>query len=120
MSNNVRHIKFASRPAQEKSVEPEPTELQRAVLRRARELRARERQPHKRSWGQWAGAAVMAVVSFGILYGVVDIVLRRIQHLAREFTSQPAVQPASQPSPSPQATEPSQPYYVEVQPPAQR
>lgn len=115
MSNKVRHVSFAPR---EKPASPppeaEPTELQRAVLRRARELRERENEPHPRPPIQWIAAAVLAVVSFGLLFGAVDGVLRKMQQLMEEFSSRPAPAPTA---PAPQSQSPDQPYFVELEQP---
>ena len=113
MSNNVRHVAFGSRAEPAKLSEPEPTALQRAVLVRARELRERESEPRKRSPAQWAGAAVLAVVCCGIMYGAVDAVLRKMQHLTKDVVAQPA-QPAAA-EPPPQAQSPNQPYFIDLQ-----
>lgn len=115
MSNNVTQLRPVARvelpPA---AAEPEPTALQRAVLARARELRERENQPRTRSPAQWAIAAVLAVVCFGLMYGAVDMVLRKMQHIAEDFATQPA--PAPAPPEPVQSPSPDQPYFVDIQP----
>lgn len=116
MSNNVRHVSFGARtpPATPMTSNDEPTELQRAVLARARELRERESQPRTRSPVQWATAAVMALVCFGIMYGAVDAVLRKMQHLTKDYVTHPA--PAATPAAPPaQSQSPNQPYFVDLQ-----
>lgn len=110
MSNNVKHVHFGTRPP---PAVDEPTELQRAVLARARELRQREHEPRTRSPMQWAMAGALAVVCFAIMFGAVDAVARKMQLLTKEYGSQPTaptvVVPASQ------SQSPTQPYFIDLQ-----
>jgi hypothetical protein len=115
MSNNVRYLRSTREELPKVSGEPEPTPLQRAVLMRARELRERQSVRRKRSPAQWATAAVLAVVCFGLMYGAVDVVLRKMQRLAEDFSMQPAAVPAEpEPAPAPQSQSPDQPYFIDV------
>jgi hypothetical protein len=113
--NNVRHIRSAAR--QPESVKPEreqgPTPLQKAVLDRAREMRERKNEGGARSPAQWAVSAVLAMVCFAIMFGAVDVILRKMQHLTEAITVEEAP-PAAAPV-QPQA--PDQPYFIDLQPP---
>ena len=122
MSNNVTYLRTAVRAELPKTdLDVEPTALQQAVLVRARELRERESQPRKRSTVQWATSAVLAVICFGIMYGMVDGVLRKVQRLAEDFAEQPQQGSApAGPAPereAPQSKAPDQPYFIELQTP---
>lgn len=120
MSNNVRHIRSFSRPADpvKPILDREPTPLQRAVLARAQELRERENRPRERTPLQWAAAAMLALVCLGFMYGAVDLFLRKMQHLAEGFSTAP-VATESPPADSPPAVEqsqvPDQPYFIDLQ-----
>ena len=116
MSNNVTQLRPVARvESLKKPADPEPTALQRAVLVRARELRERDHQPRTRSLIKWVTAAVLAIASFGLMFGAVDAVLRKMQHLAEDFATQapPAAAPVQ---PAPQAQAPNEPYFIDLRP----
>ena len=65
---------------------------------------------------QWAAAAVLAVVCFGVMFGAVDSVLRKMQHLAEGYSPPPpAVSAPAEPEPAPQSQSPNEPYFIDLQ-----